>query len=101
MLEAYSALECFRLGSGLWQAAAAQADLQALSAASAAGRATPLPQQQHRASTAQEIHPSQNAIAYGRYLLQLGKAAVAAMEAAVVAAAAAGPGSHCLVMMMC
>jgi hypothetical protein len=93
VLQAYSALDRFGRSSGLWRAAAAQADLQALSAASAAASAAPLQQEQHRASSAHEVHPSQNAVAYGKYLLQLGKAAAAATEA-VAAAAAGGTCSH-------
>ena len=94
VLQAYAALESFGRSSGLWRAAAAQADLQALSVASGATSAAPLQQEQHRASTAQEVHPSQNAVAYGKYLLQLGKAAAAATEAVAVAAAAAGGASR-------
>lgn len=84
VLQAYSALACLGLDSGLWRAAAAQADLQALAAAAAAAAA-----EQSSASQLQysSLQASQNAVAYGKYLLQLGKAAAAATEAAAAASA--------------
>lgn len=96
VLQAYTALQCFGPDSGLWRAAAAQADLQALAVAVAQqdGSSVQAAQQQHRSSSALELQASQNAVAYGRYLLQLGRAAAAATEAA---AAAADPGSDALV----
>lgn len=96
VLQAYTALQCFGPDSGLWRAAAAQADLQALAVAAAQqdGSSMQAAQQQHGSSSALELQASQNAVAYGRYLLQLGRAAAAATEAA---AAAADPGSDGLV----
>lgn len=87
VLQAYSALECFGPGSGLWRAAAAQADLQALSAGGGGGDASSgttsngVHQQQQQQSVSQ-VKASQNAVAYGKYLLQLGRAAAAATTAA-------------------
>lgn len=101
VLQAYTALQCFGPDSGLWRAAAAQADLQALAVAAAQqqdGSSVQAAQQQpqrHGSSSALELQASQNAVAYGRYLMQLGRAAAAATEAA--AAAAADPGSDGLV----
>jgi hypothetical protein len=58
--------------------------LQALAgAAAAAAEQSSTPQSQHSS-----LQPSQNAVAYGKYLLQLGKAAAAATEAAAAAATA-------------
>jgi hypothetical protein len=101
VLQAYTALQCFGPGSGLWRAAAAQADLQALAVAAAQhdSSSTQAAQQQHTqqhagSSAALQLQASQNAVAYGRYLLQLGRAAAAATQAA---AAAADPGSDGLV----
>jgi len=95
VLQAFSALESFGSSSGLWRAAAAQADLQRVSRAAAAAGAGPSGRQQqqdaqqrdqpqlqqvkqkHKQSTG-EPRASQNAVAYGRYLIQLGKAAATA-----------------------
>jgi hypothetical protein len=67
VVAAYDALALLGRSSGLWRAAAAAADLQALG------------QQQEQAQTQQHkgVKPSQNAVAYGRYLLQLANAASA------------------------
>lgn len=93
VVQAYSALACFGPSSGLWRAAAAQADLQALVAATAAAE-QPSDRHKHSSGPAVDIRASQNAVAYGKYLLQLGNAAAAATEAA---ATAATPGSDGLV----
>lgn len=120
LLQAYSALESFGPSSGLWRAAAAQTDLQTVSRAAAAAAAGAGPssrqqqqddqqphqqqlqqvKQKHKQSTG-EPRASQNAVAYGRYLLQLGKAAATAATAATgatAAKAAAGPSGRASLM---
>jgi hypothetical protein len=101
VLQAYSALQCFGLESGLWRAAAAAADLHTLSAAahgakgdssSTAGSQQPNSQgaaHKQKSSSQAEVQASQNAVAYGRYILQLGQAAAAAPAEAAAAAGAA------------
>jgi hypothetical protein len=87
-LSAYGALSCFSADSGLWRGHAAQADLAALAELAAARRSAQQQQQQQgRKKAGVEVHASQNAIAYGRYLLQLGRAAAAGTAAAAAAAA--------------
>eukprot|EP00879_Flechtneria_rotunda_P016199 GHRR01016944.1.p1 GENE.GHRR01016944.1~~GHRR01016944.1.p1 ORF type:complete len:316 (+),score=160.08 GHRR01016944.1:641-1588(+) len=90
---AYDAIACYSVSCGLWRAAAAEADLAALERAAAAPSAQPdSEQQQHgRATTVQQrlkqvassnVSATQTAVAYGKYLLQLGRAAAAPWDAA-------------------
>lgn len=90
-LSAYDALGCFGPESGLWRAAAAAADLTGLLKLAALQLRD---HDQHRQQQEQHViqhkehvklHASQNAVAYGRYLLQLGRSAAAATTAAASA----------------
>jgi hypothetical protein len=89
-MAAYTALSCFSAESGLWRAHAAQADLAALAELAAARHSDKQQQQQQQQQgkrKSDELHASQNAVAYGKYLLQLGRAAAAGTAAAAAAAA--------------
>jgi hypothetical protein len=85
-LSAYGALSCFSTDCGLWRGHAAQADLAALAELAAVHHSAQQQQQQGKRKS-NEVHASQNAIAYGKYLLQLGRAAAAGTAAAAAAAA--------------
>ena len=85
VLQAYSALERFGRSSGLWRAAAAQADLQALSAASAAASTSAAAASAAAAATS-EANASASATAAATSATSAAASATAAATSATSAA---------------